>query len=80
MVLLFISLQDFKMRKDREKWYAPTRKGSAFTNYWSRINSKAEEVKTAEIDLLHEKLSSKSFWQIPFHFDGIGPKPSSLKL
>lgn len=29
---------------------------------------------------LQRKLASESFWQIPLHFEGTGPIPSSLKL
>lgn len=39
-----------------------------------------EQREIAESDLLQWKLRSASFWQIPFHFDGIGPISSSLKL
>lgn len=50
-------------------------------NYGKFIH--AREAKNREIeesDLLQWKLRSALFWQIPFHFDGIGPISSSLKL
>lgn len=30
--------------------------------------------------LLQRKVGSEPVWQVPFHLDGIGPIPSSLKL